>query len=63
MDSSIIKYKTIQRINGTKHISDKGIEELCFIVCHDLGIEKCEENFIHIRDACKIYYNLKPIIQ
>jgi hypothetical protein len=59
MDPSTIKFKTIQFINGTKHLSKNQVEDLCFLMCHNLGIEKVEENFAHIREACKVYFDLQ----
>jgi len=58
MESYLIKFKTFQLINGTKHMSEQYVESVCYLVCHELGIEKCEDNFVHIREACKTYYEL-----
>ena len=59
MEASVIKFKTIQFINGTKHLSEKQVEDLGYIICHNLGIEKCEENFAIVREACKTYFELQ----
>ena len=58
MEASTIKFKTIQFINGTKYLSEKQVEDLCYLMCHNLGIEKIEDNFVHVREACKIYFDL-----
>lgn len=57
MDALIIKFKTIQFINGTKYLSEKQLEDLKYIMCHDLNIDKSEENFSIIEEAVKIYFN------
>ena len=62
MDANKIKFKTIQFINGSKYLSEKQVEDLCYMMCHDLGIEKCEENFLIIRDGIKIYFELQNSI-
>lgn len=56
MEDTIIKFKTIQFINGTKYLSEKQFEDLKYIICHNLNIDKCEENFSIIREACEIYF-------
>lgn len=56
MEASTIKFKTIQFLNGTKYLSEKQVEDLCYVMCHNLGIEKVEANFVHVREACKIYF-------
>jgi hypothetical protein len=58
MESFTIKFKTIQFLNGTKYLSEKQVEELCHLMCYDLNIEKTEENFNHIKEACRIYFTL-----
>ena len=59
MEASEIKFKTIKNyLNGVKYLSQKQVEDLCYIVCHDLKIEKSEENFNHIKDACRVYFTL-----
>lgn len=59
MEASTIKFKTIQFLNGTKYLSEKQVEDLCYVMCHNLGIEKVEANFVHVREACKIYFGLQ----
>jgi hypothetical protein len=59
MEASAIKFKTIQFINGTKYLSEKQVEDLGYIMCHNLEIEKCEENFAIVREACKTYFELQ----
>ena len=59
MNASTIKFKTIQFINGTKYLSETQVDDLCLLMCHNLGIEKCEDNFAHVREACKTYFNLQ----
>lgn len=49
-----IKFKTIQLISGIKHISES---QFC-IICEEISIEKTEENFGYIREACELYFNL-----
>lgn len=63
MEASKIKYKTIQFINGIKYLSKNQVEDICYLVCHNLGIDKCEENFVHIRDACKIYFDIEVCVK
>ena len=59
MEASEIKFKTIKHyLNGVKYLSQKQVEDLCHIVCYDLKIEKSEENFNHIKDACRVYFTL-----
>ena len=59
MESSEIKFKTIKYyLNGVKYLSQEQVEDLCSIVCHDLEIEKSEENFNHIKEACRVYFTL-----
>ena len=59
MEASEIKSKTIKHyLNGVKYLSQKQVEDLCHIVCYDLKIEKSEENFNHIKDACRVYFTL-----
>lgn len=57
MEASTIKFKTIQFINGTKYLSEKQVESLCYSICHMLKIEKNKENFDYIKEACKIYFD------
>lgn len=59
VEPETIKFKTIQFLNGTKYLSGKQVEDLCYLMCHNLGIEKVEENFVHVREACEIYFNLQ----
>ncbi len=59
MESSEIAFKTIQFINGTKYLSEKQVKDLGYIICHDLKIEKCEENFKIVRETCKTYFEIK----
>ena len=59
MEASTIKFKTIQFIMGTKHISEEQIEDLGYLICHNLGIEKSQENRTIVREACEIYYELQ----
>lgn len=59
MEESTIKFKTIQFINGIKYLSEKQVDDLGYTMCHNLGIDKCEENFLIIREACKTYFDLQ----
>ena len=63
MDSSIIKFRTIQFINGIGYLYENQVEDLCYLMCHYLGIEKCEENFIIVREACKTYFDLQNSLE
>ena len=59
MESSEIKFKIIKHyLNGLKYLSSKQIEDLCYIACDDLKIEKSEENYNHIKEACRLYFTL-----
>jgi hypothetical protein len=62
MEATTIKFKTIQFINGTKYLSEKQVDDLCYAMCYYLGIDKTEENFAIVREACNIYFNLKSQI-
>ena len=63
MEISEIKFKTIKHyLNGVKYLSQKQVEDLCSIVCHDLKIEKSEENFNHIKEACRVYFTLSNAV-
>lgn len=60
MESSEIKFKTIKHyLNGVKYLSEEQVEDLCYLVCNDLEIEKSEENFNHIEEACRVYFTLQ----
>lgn len=59
MESSTIKFKTIQFLMGAKYLSEKQIEDLGYVMCSNLGIEKSQENRIIVREACKIYFDLQ----
>jgi len=59
MGASEIKFKTVKHyLNGVKYLSSKQVDDLCHLVCHDLEIEKSEENFNHIKEACRVYFTL-----
>lgn len=58
MDAGTIKFRTIQFLNGTKYINREQLEPLCYLMCDIFGIEKTEENFVHVREACNIYFSL-----
>lgn len=62
MEASAIKFKTIQYINGIKYLSENQVQDLCYTMCHRLNIEKSEENFNYIKEACKIYFNIQKDI-
>lgn len=57
MEKSTIIFKTIEFINGTKYLLKDQVNILCRIMCDKLGLEKTEENFSIIREACEIYFN------
>ena len=61
-NSETIKLKTIQFIMGTKYLNRDQVEQVCYIMCDKLGIEKSEDNFAHVKEACKIYFGLQASI-
>jgi hypothetical protein len=62
MQESRIKLKAMHLLNGVKYLSEQQVTHLCYVVCHELGVEKTEENFNHVKDACKIYFDLSLTI-
>jgi hypothetical protein len=62
MEASEIKFKTIQFVNGIKYLSEKQVEDLGYVMCQNLGIEKCEKNFAIVREACKTYFELQMLL-
>jgi hypothetical protein len=54
----ITKYKTIQLLNGVKHLSKTEAEGLKHIVCVQLNIEKSEDNFNIIEEGIKTYFSM-----
>lgn len=59
MEPETIKFKTIQYLNGSKYLSQRRVEDLCHLICYDLKIEKNEENFNHVKEACQIFFTLE----
>lgn len=62
MDPLTIKFKTIEYLNGTKYLSEQQVEALCNLMCHNLKIEKVEDNFKHIREAVDIYFGIQLFV-
>jgi len=65
MDSSTIKFKTIQFINGIKHLPKSHIEIVQHHICNQLDIEKNDENFQIIVEGIQCYFdvnNINPLI-
>jgi hypothetical protein len=62
IQASTIKLKAMQVLNGVKYLSEEQVTQLCYVVCHELGVEKTEENFKHVKDACKIHFDLSLTI-
>ena len=63
MDAATIKLKTIQFINGLKHLSEQQATDVCYIICHNLGIDKNEDNFNIVRDGLKLYFDLQNKVE
>jgi len=63
MDANTIKFKTIQFVNGTKYISNSHLDYLKHIMCHNLEIEKTEDNFKAVEDGVKTYFETVSKIQ
>lgn len=59
MEPTTIKFKTIQYLNGINYLSEKQINDLCHLICVKLDIDKSEENFLIIKEACKVYFDLQ----
>lgn len=59
MEAVTIKLKTIQFINGIKYLSEKQAQEVMYTVCHNLGIEKNENNLKVVKEGIKTYFDLQ----
>ena len=59
MTNDDIKFKTIQLINGTKHLSTGQFNDFKYFVCYTLSIEKTEENFEIIKEAVELYFQIQ----
>lgn len=59
MDANIIKFKTIQFINGVKHLAPKQIDNLKYIITHNLKIEKTEDTDKAIEEGIKTYFEIQ----
>jgi len=57
MDSNAIRLAAIQEVNGLKHLPSPMVNSVKFIVCKKLGIENSEENFKHVEDGIRAYFD------
>ena len=62
MEDNEIKYRVISEINGVKHLNDIHLENFKYYICHKLGIEKTDYNFILIKEAVELYFKLQNSI-
>lgn len=62
MDANTIKFKTIQFINGVKYLAPKQIEDLKYIITHNLKIKKTEDTDKAIEEGVKTYFEIQNSI-
>lgn len=56
MTNKDIQFRVLQFLNGIKYLNYEHVHGVKCIMCHNLGIEKTEENFQIIDDAIHIYF-------
>ena len=59
MEVNTIKFKTVQFINGVSYLPPKQVDDLKYIITHNLKIEKTQDTDIAVEEGIKIYFEMQ----
>ena len=63
MDANTIKFKTIQLINGVSYLTPKQVDDIKYIVTHNLNIDKTEETDKAVEKGIKTYFDMQNSVR